>query len=275
MKRKLNFLVIALTVLFISLSIVQFLYVYNLPSGIAHTLRMSTDQLDFKIHQNIQRLHIIDFLQLISAVMVIIAFFYVSKMNSLQLDDLSDLVDEDVFLETDDIVTQSEVVSNTPLLTDKTMGDIIKNASKGHKSIMKFGSLFCSALSHKLEASQMALYRTEGTDNAAYLSLIGAFAYHRPDTERTHYDFGEGLVGQSAKSQKTMLINHIPEEYINIVSGLGQSTPRHLFIIPLIKNGKTIGALEIASFKELLNEDRHHIIRSLDKMNSIYETYTE
>jgi two-component system chemotaxis sensor kinase CheA len=41
----------------------------------------------------------------------------------------------------------------------------------------------------------------------------------------------------------------VPDNYITVLSGLGKSTPHHLVIAPIIHNDKSIGVMEIASFK--------------------------
>jgi DNA repair exonuclease SbcCD ATPase subunit len=55
-------------------------------------------------------------------------------------------------------------------------------------------------------------------------------------------------VGQVWQEEKTLLIDNVPDGYTKIQSGLGQSQPNHLIIVPLIDNKKTYGIIELASF---------------------------
>ena len=43
----------------------------------------------------------------------------------------------------------------------------------------------------------------------------------------------------------------IPDDYINITSGLGGANPRSLIIIPMLADDKLLGVIELASFNEL------------------------
>lgn len=278
MKRNLNSLAIILSVVFVLLTIGQFFYVFKLPADIAQSLDMKENELMYKIHGSIHWLHAIDIMQFISAIMVIISFFYVNKLN--RLGDSHDVYD----FEDDDVEDIEEVEldfknklpeTEETLLTDLRFKEIIEQASIGTKTYSKFGEKFCSRLADELEASQIALYRKVDTEESSKLVLIGSFAFHRPDTERTEYDFGEGLVGQSAKSKKAMKLHTIPENYISIVSGLGQSTPKFLLIIPLIEQEQCIGALEIASFKSFQNNDIEIIQNGVIDLNKAFKSFSK
>lgn len=60
---------------------------------------------------------------------------------------------------------------------------------------------------------------------------------------------GEGLLGQSAKEQKTILLNDVPDNYLRITSALGDGVPRHLVITPAVTDGATQAVLELGFLK--------------------------
>lgn len=80
------------------------------------------------------------------------------------------------------------------------------------------------------------------------------------ESQKFSYEVGEGLVGQAAKSQQKMVVNDVPENSMRVVSGLGESRPKHLVIIPLVVGGKTVAVSEIGLF----NEPEKGTIRSLE-----------
>jgi hypothetical protein len=65
---------------------------------------------------------------------------------------------------------------------------------------------------------------------------------------------GDGIPGQVAKNKTLLNLTSIPEGYLQIQSGLGNSSPDNLVIIPLLLNKETIGIIEMASFKPLDKE---------------------
>lgn len=69
------------------------------------------------------------------------------------------------------------------------------------------------------------------------------------------FNLGEGLAGQVAKNQKSIMINEIPADYIAVYSGLGKSQPRHLLITPVSYKGSTIGVIELGAFQSFDDQD--------------------
>lgn len=80
--------------------------------------------------------------------------------------------------------------------------------------------------------------------------IKSTYAYYTPDTDRT-FEIGEGINGQVAKDKKTLELDNIPENYIQVVvSGLGQGSPRHLIFIPLVYGKQTVALVELATFEK-------------------------
>jgi PAS domain-containing protein len=97
-----------------------------------------------------------------------------------------------------------------------------------------------------LNALQGSLFLTS-KDNDKLLNLIAAFAYDRKKYLTKTIRFGEGLVGTCAIELKTINMTKVPPEYINITSGLGDTPPNNIFIVPVQHENKIVGVLELAS----------------------------
>lgn len=124
-------------------------------------------------------------------------------------------------------------------------------------------------LCKQLEASQGALYFSNLTKNQRLLELKGSYAYILADSQVLSYEFGEGLVGQAAKTGKTTHVKEVPKGYIQIFSGLGHSEPGELLIIPLKNNNDIIAVAEIATFKPFSKKD----IRIAEKACALLSTH--
>ena len=118
----------------------------------------------------------------------------------------------------------------------------------------------------ELEASQGAFFIKFSRENVSHLRLISGYAYHVAETNEVVFEFGEGLAGQVAKEGKIFNFDSVPEGYVQVLSGLGESTPKHLIILPLINEKEVLGVIEIASFKAF-NEGH---VEFLNKLSSLF-----
>ncbi len=83
------------------------------------------------------------------------------------------------------------------------------------------------------------------------LELIASYAYNKERNLKKTLHAKVGLLGRSVIEKKILHFTEIPDDYIQITSGLGGSNPTHLVIIPLIENQEVLGVIEIASFVEI------------------------
>jgi len=120
-----------------------------------------------------------------------------------------------------------------------------------------------SKLCMKIEASQGILYKVKKERNKRFIEMQTSFAFSLPESETLTYEFGEGLAGQVAKEGKKINIDNIPEGYVNIISGLGSSSPNHLVICPIVVGTDVVAIAEIASFKEITVADEKLIAEVL------------
>lgn len=87
---------------------------------------------------------------------------------------------------------------------------------------------------------------------------VAKYAYFS-DTEPLSFVEGQGLLGQSVKNKKQFILEDIPDDYIIILSGLGNGKPEQILMQPIIINDKVIGVLEFATFNKFSQFEKETI----------------
>ena len=78
--------------------------------------------------------------------------------------------------------------------------------------------------------------------------LIGSYAYAKPvGCGVLSFRLGEGLIGQVAQEEKTILVEEIPADSMMITSALGETLPRAVLCFPISYGQVVEGVVELAS----------------------------
>ena len=121
-----------------------------------------------------------------------------------------------------------------------------------------------------VKANQGGLFVYESELNV--LSMLSCYAYDRKKYVEKEITVGEGLVGQCYLEREPIYLTEIPAEYISITSGLGKTTPRSLFVVPLLVDDQVEGVLELASFRDFTESERLLITSIADAIGSFLAT---
>lgn len=136
--------------------------------------------------------------------------------------------------------------------------------SGDHKRISE-KILGCIASAYEITQAEIFLNKDEK------LILSSTYAFYVPEEKVFEFEMGEGLIGQVAKAGEPLLLNELPAGYITVKSGLGQSTPSHLLIIPWKDvSDNTFAVLEIAAFKSFREEDVSILAGLSDRVKEYY-----
>ncbi|MCF6365894.1 MAG: PAS domain S-box protein [Bacteroidales bacterium] len=123
-------------------------------------------------------------------------------------------------------------------------------------NIKEMSTAIISNLVKFINANQGGMFVFSDDEDEKHLELTAAYAYGQEKKKQKTIFPGEGLVGTVAVEKETVYMTEIPETYITITSGLGESKPRSLLIVPMIVEEDVVGVIELASFNKL---NKHEI----------------
>ena len=122
----------------------------------------------------------------------------------------------------------------------------LNDRMRGELSMVDLAQNVINYLCHYLDAQIGALYVNEND----HLKLVGSYAYTRRKGLSDQFRIGEGLVGQAALERQPIVISEIPDDYIRIQSGLGESPPHHIVVVPFVYEDRVGGVIELGRFGE-------------------------
>lgn len=133
------------------------------------------------------------------------------------------------------------------------IGDILPSIS----TIEELGELVSEYVTNKIGAVQGAFYTVNDEDKEnPIIEMNASYAYNKKKYLKAQFKFAEGLVGQAAIEQDTIVRTEIPDDYMTISSGiLGDQKPKCILITPLITNEKVYGVLEFAGFERFSHRE--------------------
>ncbi len=128
-------------------------------------------------------------------------------------------------------------------------GELLRNNTDNMES---FTYSVISNLVKYTNSNQGAIFLVDNEDDEnPFLEMSSCYAYDRKKYVNKKIQAGENLVGQCYLEGQTIFMTDIPDNYVSITSGLGDSNPRSLIIVPLKFNDIVYGVIEMASFNVL------------------------
>ncbi len=125
----------------------------------------------------------------------------------------------------------------------------IAGMMQGHRDLAIVAELIMDELAPLTEAQHGTFFLTEPTaDGDTQLRLIAGYGLRADKTAPIQYRLGQSLIGQVARSKRSIVVANLPEGYVTISSGLGEAPPANLAIVPILVEDQVLGVIELASF---------------------------
>jgi len=149
-------------------------------------------------------------------------------------------------------------------------GDILRQSSG---DINELADQIIKNMVYYLNANQGGLFVYNDLNKEdIHIELLSAFAYDRKKFFSRKMKLGDGLVGMCALEKNTIYLTEIPDDYMEIESGLGDANPKCILITPLKTEDGILGVVEIASFNELQKYEIDFVETLTDSIASTLST---
>jgi signal transduction histidine kinase/HAMP domain-containing protein/CheY-like chemotaxis protein len=123
----------------------------------------------------------------------------------------------------------------------------ISGLMQGQRDLPVVAELIMDELVPLVSAQYGAFYLADEGEEGQELRLVGSYGRPDDDSRPTRFPFGRSLVGQAARSRRTIAVDELPPGYVTISSGLGQVEPTALLLLPIVSEGQVLGVIELAS----------------------------
>ena len=123
----------------------------------------------------------------------------------------------------------------------------ISGQMQGRRDLQAVSRLLMSEISPLVGAQHGAFFLAEAGEGTTELRLVASYGYKRRKNLSSRFAVGEGLPGQAALEMKSILVTNAPEDYVKVTSGLGESSPVNLIVLPILFEEQVLAVVELAS----------------------------
>jgi signal transduction histidine kinase/HAMP domain-containing protein/CheY-like chemotaxis protein len=125
----------------------------------------------------------------------------------------------------------------------------IAGMMQGHRDLAVVAELIMDELAPLVGAQHGTFFLAErGDGGEPRLRLIAGYGLRADEAAPTQYRLGQSLIGQVARTKRSIVVADIPKGYIKISSGVGEAPSANLAIVPILFEDQVLGVIELASF---------------------------
>ena len=124
----------------------------------------------------------------------------------------------------------------------------IAGMMQGHRDLAVVAELMVDELAPLVGAQHGTFFLSEPVNGDTQLRLIAGYGLRADKAAPIQYRLGQSLIGQAARSKRSIMVADLPEGYVKISSGLGEAPPANLAVLPILFEDQVLGVIELASF---------------------------
>ncbi|QTA80055.1 Two component system response regulator/histidine kinase, HAMP and GAF domains-containing [Desulfonema limicola] len=143
------------------------------------------------------------------------------------------------------------------------------NKMRGEQEAAALAQNIISWISNYLQSQIGAIYLADGNKS---FYLAASYAWNKRKGNSSKFTSGDGLAGQAALEKKSIIFSDIPDDYIQINSGLGKTSPKNILVFPLIYEGDTKGVIELGTVHDLRETDMEFLTQASEDIAIAFHT---
>jgi len=121
---------------------------------------------------------------------------------------------------------------------------------QGQRDLVTLGNTLLAEFAPLVNAHQGVIYIVDYEQGERHLKQLASYADVRESAAPRRYRFGEGFVGECAVQRQRLLLARVPPEAIRLGSGLVETQPRNVIVLPVLYEGEIKAVIELASMYE-------------------------
>jgi signal transduction histidine kinase/HAMP domain-containing protein/ActR/RegA family two-component response regulator len=121
---------------------------------------------------------------------------------------------------------------------------------QGQRDLATVSSMILSELAPLVSAQHGVFFTLVSLEDGGepVLRFQAGYGFNERKHLASQFRLGEGLVGQCAVEKERILLTDVPGDYVRISSGLGDSPPLNVIVLPILFEGSVRAVVELASF---------------------------
>ncbi|MEO5573827.1 MAG: HAMP domain-containing protein [Gammaproteobacteria bacterium] len=145
---------------------------------------------------------------------------------------------------------------------------------QGERDLGMVSKLILSELGPLVNAHHGVFYLNQKQEDKVEpeLELLASYAYKKRKNLSSRFKLGEGLVGQCAYEKERILVTNVPDDYIQVNSGLGEGTPRNIIVLPVLFEGEVKAIIELASFNYFSETHQSFLDQLMESIGIVLNT---
>jgi ligand-binding sensor domain-containing protein len=181
--------------------------------------------------------------------------------------ELQEVIEEktkEVRLQNEEILRKSELekISNW---TTQGLALVSETISKNNHDIKLLGKETLKAVVQYVNAQQGIIAIGESDEHGEFIAVLATYGVSKTALGN-RIEIGSGMLGETYRDKELKILNNVPESYLKIQSGLGETKSAKVILIPLKKeDGEMVGVMEVA----FLGSVSDVVLNFLEKVASV------